>query len=133
MPLITCSAVLSSSSALSTMSTNVSKFDTMFPGVGTPCSDEDISKEMATLAKSNRGTGKELAKNLALATASLEFKFGVTNGLTIRNSSGEIEDGNYSSNKIANIFSNNGHDMQCLMDCVKQYNMQDAILIPKAH
>ena len=51
-----------------------SKFDNMFPSVGTPCSDEDIAKEMATLAKANRGTGKELAKNLTLATASLEFK-----------------------------------------------------------
>ena len=71
----------------------MTKFDAMFPGVGTPRSDEDIAKEMATLAKANRGTGKELAKNLSLATASLEFKFGVTNGLTIRNSSGEIEDG----------------------------------------
>jgi len=109
----------------------MSKFDAMFPGVGTPCSDEDIAKEMATLAKANRGTGKELAKNLSLATASLEFKFGVTNGLTIRNSSGEIEDGNYSSNEIADIFSNNGRVMRCLMDCVKQFDMQDAIMIPK--
>jgi hypothetical protein len=87
------------------MLTNVSKFDAMFPVVGTPCSDEDFAKEMATLVKSNCGTGKELTKNLALATASLEFKFGVTNRLTICNSSGEIEDGNYFSNKIANIFS----------------------------
>ncbi len=55
----------------------MSKFDAMFPRVGTPCSDEDIAKEMATLAKANRGRGKELAKNLYLATASLEFKFGV--------------------------------------------------------
>jgi hypothetical protein len=39
----------------------------MFPGVGTPFSDEDIAKEMATLAKANRGTGKDLAKNLSLA------------------------------------------------------------------
>jgi len=108
----------------------MSKFDAMFPGVGTPCSDEDIAKEMATLAKANRGTGKELAKNLSLATASLEFKFGVTNGLTIRNSSGEIEDGNYSSNEIADIFSNNGRVMRCLMDRVKQFDMQDAIMIP---
>jgi hypothetical protein len=113
------------------MSTNVSKFDALFPGVGTPCSDEDIAKEMATLSKSNCGTGKELTKNLALATASLEFKFGVTNGLTIRNFGGEIKNGNYSSNEIANIFSNNGHVMQCLMDCIKQYDMQDTILIPK--
>jgi hypothetical protein len=37
----------------------MSKFDAMFPGVGTPCSDEEIAKEMATLAKANRGTGKE--------------------------------------------------------------------------
>ena len=80
----------------------MSKFDAMFPGVGTPFSDEDIAKEMATLAKTNRGTGN-LAKNLSLATASLEFKFGVTNGLTICNSSGEIEDGNYSSNEIADL------------------------------
>jgi hypothetical protein len=36
-------------------------FDAMFPRVGTPCSDEDIAKEMASLAKANRGTGKELA------------------------------------------------------------------------
>jgi hypothetical protein len=76
------------------MSSTISKFIAMFPGVGTLCSDEDIAKEMVTLAKGNRGTGKELAKNLSLATASLEFKFGVTNGLTICNSSGEIEDGN---------------------------------------
>ena len=69
-----------------------------------PLAHEDIAKEMATLAKANRGTGKDLAKNLSLATASLEFKFGVTNGLTIRNSSGEIEDGNYSSNEIARPF-----------------------------
>ncbi len=86
---------------------------------------------MATLAKANCGTGKELAKNLSLAMASLEFKFGVTNGLTIHNSSGEIEDGNYSSNEIADIFSNNGRVMRCLMDCVKQFDMQDAIMIPK--
>ncbi len=57
-----------------------------------PCSDKDIAKDMVTLTKSNCGTRIELAKNLALATASLEFKFGVTNGLIIRNSSGEIED-----------------------------------------
>jgi hypothetical protein len=101
----------------------------MFPGVGTHCSDENIAKEMATFAKANCGTGKELAKNLSLATASLEFKFGVTNGLTIRNSSGKIEDGNYSSN--ADIFSNNGRVMRCLMDHVKQFDMQDEIMIPK--
>jgi len=47
----------------------MTKIDAMFPGVGTPCSDEEIAKEMATLAKANRGTGKELAKNLSLATA----------------------------------------------------------------
>ena len=103
----------------------MSKFDAMFPGVGTPFSDEDIAKEMATLAKTNHGTGKDLAKNLSLATASLEFKFGITNGLTIRNSSGEIEDGNYSSNEIADIFSNNGRVMRCLMDRIKQFDMQD--------
>jgi hypothetical protein len=61
----------------------------------------------------------------------LEFKFGVTNGLTIRNSSGEIEDGNYSSNEIADIFSNIGRVMRCLMDRIKQFDMQDAIMIPK--
>ena len=109
----------------------MSKFDAMFPGVGTPFSDEDIAKEMATLEITNRGTGKDLAKYLSLATASLEFKFGVTNGLTIRNSSGEIEDGNYSSNEIADIFSNNGRVMRCLMDRIKQFDMQDAIMIPK--
>ncbi len=109
----------------------MTEFNAMFPGVGTPCSDEDIAKEMATLAKANRGTDKELAKNMSLATASLEFKFGVTNGLTIYNSNGKIEDGNYSSNEIANIFSNNGCIMHCLMDQVKQFNMQDAIMIPK--
>ena len=108
-----------------------SKFDTMFPSVGTPCFNEDTATEMATLAKVNRGTGNELAKNLSLATASLEFKFGVTNGLTIHNSSGEIEEDNYSSNDIANIFSNNGRIMCCLMDCIKQFDTQDAILIPK--
>jgi hypothetical protein len=91
----------------------------MFPRVGTPCSDEDIAKEMGTLTKGNCRTGKELAKNLSLATASLEFNFGVTNELTICYSSGKIEDGNYSSNKIADIFSNNGHVMHCLMDCIK--------------
>ena len=54
----------------------MSKFNAMFPGVGTPCSDKDIAKEMATLAKANRGTGKDLTKNLSLATtASLEFEF----------------------------------------------------------
>ena len=110
----------------------MSKFDNMFPSVGTPCPGKDIAKEMATLTKVNRGTGKELAKNLSLATtASLEFKFGVTNGLTIRNSSGKMEEGNYSSNDIADIFSNNGRVMRCLMDCVKQFDMQDSILIPK--
>jgi hypothetical protein len=56
----------------------MSKFDAMFPGVGTPFSDEDIAKEMATPAKANSGTGMDLTKNLSLATASLEFKFGVT-------------------------------------------------------
>ncbi len=112
------------------MSSNISKFDAMFPRVGTPCSDEDIAKEMATLAKGNHRTGKELAKNLSLATASLEFNFGVTNDLTICNSSGKIEDGNYLSNKIADIFSNNGHVMNCLMDHIKQYDMQDAVMIP---
>ncbi len=86
---------------------------------------------MATLAKANRRTGKKLAKNLSLATASLEFKFGVTNGLTIHNSSGKIEDGNFSSNEIADIFFNNGCIMCCLMDRVKQFDMQDAIMIPK--
>jgi hypothetical protein len=40
----------------------MSKFDAMFPGVGTPFSDEDITKEMATLAKTNNGTGKDLCK-----------------------------------------------------------------------
>ena len=109
----------------------MTKFDAMFPAVGTPCSDEDIAKEMATLAKGNRGTDKDLAKNLSLATASLEFKFGVTNGLTICNSSGEIDDGNYSSNEIADIFSNNGRVMRCLKDRVQQFDMQDAIMIPK--
>jgi hypothetical protein len=110
----------------------MTKFDAMFPSVGTPCSDEDIAKEMATLTKANHGTGKEdLAKNLSLATASLEFKFGVNNGLTVHNSSGEIEDGNYSSNEIADIFSNNGRVMRCLKDCVQQFDMQDAIMIPK--
>jgi hypothetical protein len=109
----------------------ISKFDAMFPGAGTTCSDEDIAKEMATLAKVNRLTGKELTKNPSLATTTLEFKFGVTNGLSIRNSSGEIEDGNYSSNEITDIFSNNGCVMRCLMDCVKQFDMQDAIMIPK--
>ena len=97
----------------------MTKFDTIFPAVGTPCSDEDIAKEMATLANGNRRTGKDLAKNLSLATASLEFKFGVTNALNIRSSSGEIEDGNYSSNEIADIFSNNGRVMSCLKDCEK--------------
>jgi hypothetical protein len=84
----------------------MTKFDAIFPSVGTPCSsDEDIAKEMATLTIANRGTGKEdLTKNLTLATASLEFKFGVNNGLTIHNSSGKIEDGNYSSNEIARPF-----------------------------
>jgi hypothetical protein len=109
----------------------MSKFDAMFPGVGTPCSDEDIAKDTTTLTKANRGTGRGLAKNLSLATASLEFKFGVANGLTIRNSSGKIEDVNYSSNEIADIFSNNGRVMRCLMDCVKQFDMQDGIMIPK--
>ena len=53
----------------------MSKFNAMFPGVGTPCSDEDIANEMATLAKANHGTGKDLTKNLSLATtASLEFE-----------------------------------------------------------
>ncbi len=108
-----------------------SKFNNMYPSVGTPCSDKDIAKEMATLAKVNRGTGKELAKNLSLATALLEFNFGVTNGLTIHNSSGKIKDGNYSSNDIAGIFSNNGCVMRCLTNRVKQFDMQDAILIPK--
>ena len=108
-----------------------SKFDNMFPSVGTPCSDKDIAKEMATLVKVNLGMGKELTKNLSLATALLEFKFRVTNGLTISNSSGEIKDGNYSSNDIANILSNNGRVMGCLMDHVKQFDMQDAILITK--
>jgi len=97
-----------------------------------PCSssNEDIAKEMATLAKATRGTGKDkdLAKNLSMATASLEFKFGVTNGLTIRNSSGEIEDGNYSYNEIADIFSNDGRVMRCLKDRVQQFDMQDASL-----
>jgi hypothetical protein len=109
----------------------MTKFDAMFPAVGTPCSDEDVAKEMATLAKGNHGTGKDLTKNLSLATASLEFKFEVINGLTIRNSSGEIEDGNYSSNEIADIFSNNGSVMRCLKDRVQQFDMQDAIMIPK--
>jgi hypothetical protein len=86
---------------------------------------------MPILAKANCRTGKELTKNISPATASLEFKFGVTNGLTIRNSSGKIEDGNYSSNEIADIFSNNGRVMRCLMDWVKQFDMQDAIMIPK--
>jgi len=86
---------------------------------------------MATLVKVNRGTGMDLAKNLSLATASLEFKFGVTNRLTIHNSSGEIEAGNYSSNEIVDIFSNNGHIMCCLKDCVQQFDMQDVIMIPK--
>jgi hypothetical protein len=114
------------------MLSTTSKFDAIFPGVGSPCSDEDIAKEMTTLAKGNRRTGKELAKNLSLATASLEFKFGVTNGLTICNSSGKIDDGNYSSNEIANanIFSNNGRVMRCLMDLIKQFDMQDAVMIP---
>ena len=54
----------------------MSKFNAMFPGVGTPCSDKDIAKEMATLAKVNHGKGKDLTKNLFLATtASLEFEF----------------------------------------------------------
>ena len=57
--------------------------------------------------------------------------FRVTNGLTIRNSSGEIEDGNYSSNEIADIFSNNGRVMRCLKDRVQQFDVQDAIMIPK--
>jgi hypothetical protein len=60
----------------------------------------------------------------------LEFKFEVTNGLTIRNYSGKIKDGNCSSNDIADIFSNYGRVMRCLMDRVKQFDMQDAILIP---
>ena len=47
------------------------------------------------------------------------------------NSSGEIEDGNYSSNEIADIFSNNGRVMRCLKDRVQQFDMQDAIMIPK--
>ncbi len=47
--------VLSSSS---TISLTMTKFDAMFPGVGTPCSGEDIAKEMATLTKANCLTGK---------------------------------------------------------------------------
>jgi len=109
----------------------MTKFNAMFPAVGTPCSDEDIAKEMATLAKGNRKTGKDLVKNLSLATASLEFKFGVTNGLSIRNSSGKIEDGKYSSNEIADIFLNNGRVMRCLKDRVQQFDMQNVTMIPK--
>jgi len=103
----------------------------MFPAMGTPCSDEDIAKEMATLVKGNCVTGNDLAKNLSLATASSEFKFGVMNGLTICNSSCEIEDGNYSSNEIVDIFSNNGRVMRCLKDHVQQFDMQDVIMIFK--
>jgi hypothetical protein len=107
----------------------MSKFDVMFPGVGSPCSDKDIAKSMATLSMSNRGTGKELTKNLSIATASLEFKFGVMSGLTIHNSSGKVEDGNYALNEIADIFCNNGCVMRCLMDRVKQFDMLDATTI----
>ena len=53
------------------------------------CSDEDLAKEMATLAQANCRTGKDMTKNLSPATASLEFKFRVTNGLTVHNSSDE--------------------------------------------
>jgi hypothetical protein len=60
----------------------------------------------------------------------LEYKFGVTNGLTICNSTGEFEDRNYASNKIAEIFCNNRRVMHCLMDCVKQFDMSDATTIP---
>ncbi len=68
----------------------MSKFNAMFPGVGTPCSDKDIAKEMATLAKANRGTGKDLTKNLSLATMPhWNSSFGVTNGLTLHNSNDE--------------------------------------------
>ena len=85
---------------------------------------------MATLAKSNHGTGKELTKNLSIVTASLEFKFRVTRGLTIRNSSGKVEDRNYtSSNEIADIFCNNGPVMRCLMNRVKQFDMPNATTI----
>ena len=48
------------------VSSIMSKFDAMFPGLGSPCSDKDIAKSMAMLAKSNRGTGKELTKNLSV-------------------------------------------------------------------
>ena len=117
-------------SVLFVVSSIMSKFDAMFPRVGSPCSDKDIDKSMATLPKSNRGTGKELTKNLSIATASLEFKFGVMSELTICNSSGKVKDRNFASNKIADIFCNNGRIMRCLVDCVKQFDMLDVTTIP---
>jgi hypothetical protein len=112
------------------VSSIMSKFNAMFPRVRITCTDEDIAKSMATLAKSNRSTEKELTKNLSIATASLEFKSGVTSGLTIHNSYGKVEDGNYALNKFADIFCNNGRVMRCLMDCVKQFDMLDVTTIP---
>jgi hypothetical protein len=104
----------------------LSKFDAMFQSVGTPCMEAEIAQEMATLPKGNGGSGKDLVKNINYATALSEFKFGVTSGLIIQNTHGEIEVGNYASNEIANIFSNNSRVMCCLMDQVKQYDMEDA-------
>ena len=112
------------------MSSIMSKFDAMLPGVGSPCFDKDIAKSMATLVKSNCGTGKELTKNLSVATASLEFKLGVMSGLTIHNSSGKVEDRSYASNEITDIFCNNGCVMCCLMDCVKQFDVSYVTTIP---
>jgi len=104
---------LSSSSTLSIISSAMSMFECHVPWSGNPCSDEDMPHSK-TLAKANCGAGKKLTKNLSLGNASFKFKFGVTNSLTICNSSGKIEEGNYSSNEIANIFSNNGHIRHCL-------------------
>ena len=108
-----------------------SKFNAMFYGVGTPVLDEEIAKHMATLLKSNCGTGKELSKNMSLVTKTLEFKFGVTSRLTRNNTTGEIEDGNFASSEIVEIFAQNGCIMRCLYNRVKQYKMQDATTITK--
>jgi hypothetical protein len=95
-----------------------------------PCTDAEIAQEMATLAKGDHRSGKDLIKIMNYATAPLEFKFGVTSGLTIKNTHGEIEDSNYTSNEIADIFPNNGRVLHCLVDWVKQYDMEDATNIP---
>ncbi len=70
----------------------------------------------------------ELAKNLSLATDLLELKFGIPMDSL---SAAPVVNLKMAITLIADIFSSIGCIMHCLFDCVKQFGMQNAIMMSK--